>query len=90
MTFTKIIKQSLIAGAFTLSFGANASIINTTGEIIAAPTSVADDAPGAINTHIQGFDEIQKMIQFYNKKIEEKCLAKIVGKKFWKCSPAIC
>lgn len=59
MKLTKIIKSSLIASAAALSFGANAAIINTTAELIAAPTSVADDAPGAINTHIQGFDEIQ-------------------------------
>lgn len=62
MTFTKIIKHSLIAGALGLSFGANATIINsinTTGEIISAPSSVADDAPGAINTQIQGFNEVQ-------------------------------
>lgn len=60
----KFLSSLAALALFTVSLGANALIIesDSTGDLIAPPPSVADDAPGAINTEQQGFNERQNLV----------------------------
>ncbi len=50
---------AIIAGmAFCFASNTNATLMSGTGDIISAPASVIDDAPGAQNTAMQAFNEI--------------------------------
>jgi hypothetical protein len=55
-----------LASAALLAFGTSAHALiiesDSTGELIAPPASVADDAPGAENTQQQGFNEQQNVV----------------------------
>ena len=59
-----LIALSALVSVMALScFNANASLISGDGLILlSAPSSVADDSPGATNTAMQGFDEAQGVL----------------------------
>jgi hypothetical protein len=64
--------SALILGA-TIALPSSAALIS--GNIIAAPTSVIDDFPGAENTLIQGFDERQNVTLGANISVDSGTIA---------------
>ena len=60
----KILCCILISGVMVVlaCFSANALLLSGTGDIIVAPDSIIDDIPGATNTEMEAFNELQGVL----------------------------